>query len=336
MHRIRGLKEYIATEKFKEALNIALESELELKMLAQGEYNINYIFTHPTTNKKLLLRVNTGSQMHLDNQIEYEYNALKAIYKSGRTPNVYYVDGSLKDLDYGVLIMEFLDGVPLDYKKDLLIAASCLADIHSIEAQGINGLISPRNPLEAMIEECHSMARVYLESKLGDEKIKSQIKRLLSYGKELIKSEKEYEGKRSIINTELNSGNFLINGEGKDNYIIDWEKPIFGEVAQDLAHFLAPTTTFWKTDVILEKSEMEEFIDEYIKVVNGRFNTEDLRDRFKIYLPLTCLRGVTWCSMAWIEYQDPNRLIKNEFTYNKIKAYLEAEFLNRIENEYFH
>ena len=54
------------------------------------------------------------------------------------------------------------------------------------------------------------------------------------------------------INTELNSTNFLIGGEGKPNYLIDWEKPLFGDPAQDLGHFLAPTTTFWKTEYDIE------------------------------------------------------------------------------------
>lgn len=66
------------------------------ELLAQGEYNINYAFTHPVTGKKLLLRVNCGSQMHLEHQIEYEAHALRLMEGSGRTPKVLYVDGSKK------------------------------------------------------------------------------------------------------------------------------------------------------------------------------------------------------------------------------------------------
>ena len=57
----------------------------EYQILAQGEYNRNYRFTHPISQKELVLRVNFGSQMHLDNQIEYEYQALKLLESSGRT-----------------------------------------------------------------------------------------------------------------------------------------------------------------------------------------------------------------------------------------------------------
>ena len=63
MERIKGLNEYVKNEKYRKALNLPNEQEEEYTMLAQGEYNINYSFTHPKTGKKLLLRVNCGSQM---------------------------------------------------------------------------------------------------------------------------------------------------------------------------------------------------------------------------------------------------------------------------------
>ena len=36
----------------------------------EGEYNVNYSFRHPETGQRLVLRLNTGSQMHLEHQIE--------------------------------------------------------------------------------------------------------------------------------------------------------------------------------------------------------------------------------------------------------------------------
>lgn len=130
MERIKGLNEYVKNEKYRKALNLPNEQEEEYTMLAQGEYNINYSFTHPKTGKKLLLRVNCGSQMHLENQIGYECHALQLLEASGRTPKVLYVDGSRKFLDHGVLVMEYLPGKALDYHTDLKYAAECLADIH--------------------------------------------------------------------------------------------------------------------------------------------------------------------------------------------------------------
>ena len=252
MEYIKGLNEYVKNEKYRKALNLPNEQEEEYTMLAQGEYNINYSFTHPKTGKKLLLRVNCGSQMHLENQIGYECHALQLLEASGRTPKVLYVDGSRKFLDHGVLVMEYLPGKALDYHTDLKYAAECLADIHSVRIpESESGLIRPENPLTAILEVCEEMVKIYMDSPLGKDRMKRKIRDLLD---KAWKKAKEFHMEDSpyqcCINTELNSTNFLIGGEGKSNYLIDWEKPLFGDPAQDLGHFLAPTTTFWKTDVI--------------------------------------------------------------------------------------
>lgn len=126
-----------------------------------------------------------------------------------------------------------------------------------------------------------------------------------------------------------------MNGEGKGNYLVDWEKPLYGDPVQDLGHFLAPTTTFWKTDVILTEEEMEAFADQYIEAVRGRFDVEGIRERLRIFIPITCLRGITWCAMAWVQYQEPGRLIRNEDTFKKMEDYLSWDFLKMIEQRYY-
>ena len=179
MERIQGLKEYVQTEHYLEGIGIGKEEQKEIQIayqpLAQGEYNINYWFVHPLTGKKLVLRVNTGSQMHLENQIEYEYHALELLADSGRTPVPVFVDGSKKELPYGVMVMEFLEGSALDYRKNLMEAAECLADIHSVPVKETDGLISPSNPLQAILDECNQMVQTYYESDLGEEKKKQAV-----------------------------------------------------------------------------------------------------------------------------------------------------------------
>lgn len=334
MERIKGLVEYVQSPFYKKGIQVT-DEEIVYHPLAQGEYNINYWFIHPVTGKKLVLRVNTGSQMHLDNQIEYEYNALMLLKHSHRTPVPFFVDGSKKHLDYGIMVMEFLEGVSLDYRKDLLLAAECLADIHSVPVKEDTHLLSPDNPLQAILDECNEMVKTYYQSELGDPLKKEQIKRLLDAGQKKVNMIKDYDGYRCCINTELNSGNFLMNGEGKPNYLVDWEKPLYGDPVQDLGHFLAPTTTFWKTDVILTEKEMTDFAETYIKAVNGRFDVTGIMDRLNIFIPITCLRGITWCAMAWVQYQEPGRLIRNEETFRKMESYLSHEFLDMIEQRYY-
>lgn len=338
MEEVKGFQEYVKLEKYRKALDLPKDVEETYELLAQGEYNRNYIFTHPITKKKLVFRVNFGSQMHLENQIEYEYQALKLLEGSGRTPKVLYVDGSCKHLEHGILVMEYLPGHPLDYETELFYGANCLADIHSVVVKEKdrslpNGLVVPKKPLEAILNECEEMVRIYMNSPLAEDSKKRKIRRMLDVGWKRVNSlpQSPYQ---CCINTELNSTNFLINGEKGGNYLIDWEKPIYGDPAQDLGHFLAPTTTFWKTDVILTKNQVNAFIDDYVEAVAGRFDTTGIKERTEVYIPITCLRGITWCAMAWVQYQEPGAKLVNASTWRKLEAYLEEEFLERIEMEY--
>ena len=328
----KELQQYVALPEYRNALGLPAKITEEYQILAQGEYNRNYRFTHPISQKELVLRVNFGSQMHLDNQIEYEYQALKLLESSGRTPKVFYCDGSLRFLPQGVLVMEFLPGHSLDYNTELLDAAPCLADIHSIPLTQ-HHLQIPQNPLRAILEECEEMFLVYSSSSLGEEGKKKKIRGMLDHVWQLADclAEPNY---RCCINTELNSTNFLMNGSKENGYLVDWEKPIFGDPAQDVGHFLAPTTTFWKTDVILSTEQIEQFVQEYLHNVYGRFDTDGLKERVDVYIPVTCLRGITWCAMAWIQYQDPQKAIFNESTFQKLKDYLSDDFLERIDQEY--
>lgn len=335
MENIKGLKEYLNNEELRTFLKIPNNLHMPCIKLAQGEYNINFLLVNPVNEKKLVLRINTGSQMHLKNQIEYEYKALEFLKDSNRTPMPIFLDDSKKHLDFGLLIIEYLEGRTLNYKTDLRLAAEALADIHSIYALDNKDLLSPNNPLKAILDECNEMFKTYLNSTLGEHEIKKQIERLLLKGKEKLVGEGTYSGYKSCINTELNSGNFLINGENNPNYIIDWEKPLLGNPVQDLGHFLAPTTTFWKTDVILNEEEIEVFKKHYLKSVNNRFVLEDLNRSLELFIAITCLRGITWCSMAWVEYLSDDKLIKNKDTFLKLQAYLKKDFLDSIEKNYF-
>lgn len=332
MDSIKGLKEYVKSKEYRKALGLPEEQEETYQLLAQGEYNRNYYFVHPITGQELVLRVNCGSQMHLEHQIEYEAQALKTLEECGRTPKVFYVDGNKQLLEHGVLVMEYLSGHVLDYRTECKFAAECLADIHSVQSDKVKEyLIAPKGALEAILTECEEMFRVYEESSLGEEKKKSKIRKLLKRGWEKAKESNVDCPYKCCINTELNSTNFLINGENEKNYLIDWEKPLFGDPAQDLGHFLAPTTTFWKTDIILSREEMDGFVEAYIANVKGRFSTEGLKERVDIFVPITCLRGISWCAMAWIQYKQPNKLIFNESTFRKLEEYLSWDFLEMIE-----
>ena len=97
--------------------------------LAQGEYNMNYLLQQG--EKRLVFRVNLGSQIQRDDQIQYEYGALEILAESGVTPKPFFLDDSKSVLDYGVLIMEYLPGEAFLYPRDFRKAGRLFAQIHS-------------------------------------------------------------------------------------------------------------------------------------------------------------------------------------------------------------
>ena len=304
----------------KEDLLLAETGYNNIKLLGAGEYNINFTFDEGDLKK--VLRINMKSQMNLENQMEYEYETLQLLKDSGVTPKPYDLVTETNLLPYKYLTMEFLKGRSLNYKTDMHIAAYLLSKVHNT-LYGNNNLINATNPFQLMFDECKQMAGEYLAWDKSDEKVSFYINRFLEKCLTLI-PEKYSIANPCIINTELNSGNFLI-GEGKeDSYVIDWEKALIGECEQDLAHFLAPTTTFWKTDIILSENEINEFLEAY-----GNYRNFD-RKRFERYLIFNCLRGVTWCSMAFRQYSENDKMLMDDITFKKIASYIELEFLEKV------
>ena len=85
---------------------------------------------------------------------------------------------------------------------------------------------------------------------------------------------------------------------------------------------------------ILTPEEVKAFAESYIAAVGDRMDTATLSARLPLFFTVTCLRGVTWCAMAYREYCAPGRELRNEDTFRKLQAYLEPEFLQNILDNY--
>ena len=114
------------------------------------------------------------------------------------------------------------------------------------------------------------------------------------------------------------------------SHLIDWEKPLYAHFAQDLGHFLAPTTSFWKTDSILDERDRALFFQAYKEALAGRRNFSGIEEQTELFILFNCIRGLSWCAYAYSEYQK-GRDIQNEDTFRKIKAYLTDPFLSSVE-----
>jgi aminoglycoside phosphotransferase (APT) family kinase protein len=306
-----------------------------LEPLAQGEYNMNYLVRQG--DGAWVLRVNVGTQIDRDDQILYEYRALRLLEPTGVTPRPFYVDDSRERLPYGVLLMEYLPGEPLNYRRDLEAAARLFARVHAQPVTpGDNHLIREERPLSMTYEECARLLPVYLESDLADPALRDYLHDVLSWAAQARHREAYFlsDPWPCIINTEVNSGNFIVNREQGTLHLVDWEKPLWGDPSQDLSHFCVPTTTLWKTDYRMPAQDKRDFLANYRAAIPDPHLRDTIQERVRLRDPFNCLRGISWSAMAWVAYQTGEHTLQNRDTFLKVSAYLDLDFVRSLFDPY--
>jgi len=233
--------------------------------------------------------------------------------------------------------MEYLPGRPLDYQRDLEVAAKLFGRLHSVTAAfSENHLIVEEAPLSMTVAECRRLLTAYWESGRADASIGSYLRDVLDWAEEA-KARERYlveDPWRCVINTEVNSGNFICKRDGGTLHLIDWEKALWGDPSQDLSHFCAPTTTLWKTDVRLSAQQRRAFLCSYKRAVPDVHLRSTIEERVALRDPFNRLRGVSWTAMAWVKYQTGEQPVRNHDTFRKMESYLDLVFLRGLFDEY--
>ena len=325
-----GVKRYLNSRNWND-IPIMQGRKFTVTPLAQGEYNLNYLIASNSTH--LVFRVNIGTQIDRDDQIFYEYRALELLKKSGVTPCPHFVDDTRESFDRGILIMDYLKGEALDYRKDLKQAAGLFARIHQTAVMPEeNHLIREDAPLSLIFEECAGLLQQYFDSDLADPDIRQYLIDLRNWADAARNEEKYYQQDPwpCIVNTEVNSGNFIVNRENETIHLVDWEMPRWGDPSQDLAHFCSPLTTLWKTDWRMSPAQKKEFLNSYSQQIKDRHLRSTLPERIRLRDPFVYLRGISWSAMGWVAYQTEFSGMKNPDTRAKLQQYMNLEFIRSL------
>jgi len=310
MPQSEKIKEYLTEKKW-------LSGITEISHLASGEYNENYLVK--SSGGKSVFRINHGSQLFIDNQIEYEFTVLKSLEESGVTPRPFFFENRPSGFDGGVLLMEYIDGKPLDYKTDSEKAAYIFSKIHKIPVN--RRLIVQADPIGDICRESLKLINMN-----GTDEYSCIRSLLLEYHDEMLKLsevEKDLFSNESmcIVNSEVNSGNFIISGAR--SVLVDWEKAVVSYCYQDLGHFLVPTTTLWKTDYRFNREGKTEFLKSYIEYSELETGIDEVLYKTEILERVILLRALSWCYMAYDQYVSGNKNLTHDGTFKKIKYYLD-------------
>ena len=307
---------------------------LEPHLLGLGEHNLNYWFE--VGGRKFVLRVNVAPQPFHENQVAYEFAALQSLAPSGCTPMPIYLDDSPSALGEGVIVESFCEGRTLDFDRlqpgDLDCAIRLMADVHAVPVTADCPLHRPSDPLRELFEECLERYEVYRTSAFEDARITKWAERFIKEAERALDTPCRPEDCNHIVNTETLPSHFLI-AEGGGAFV-DWERPIIGEVAQDVAYFVSPTTTFWDSDFLFPASQVDALVEEYWRAVDGRFERGAFDERFSAWRKMTALRSTTWCCRALVNYSRPDAH-RTQRTIEKLPVYLSDDFMHLITEECF-
>lgn len=294
-----------------------LTGDLRCSFLAAGEYNENYHVSDGVLD--YVFRINHGTQLGLANQIEYEFMVLETVYPSEVTPRPYRYNLEGNGLGGGVLLMEYIPGRPLDYARDLDTAAHIFACIHRVPSNP--RLIVQADPVRDVAAESLRLLHRYDGDSYHDVR-----KLLFDYHEKIIDlalgSATLFAGEPlCVVNTEVNSGNFLIHPDR--SCLVDWEKAVLSHRYQDLAHFLVATTTLWKTDCRLDDDQKRGFLNRYRLALDSPLPLDELWEKTRLMERVILLRALSWCYMAWHEYTGKDRRLTHDATFRKIVSYLD-------------
>ena len=291
-----------------------LDNVADISFLAAGEYNENYVVT--AGSNKYVFRINHGTQLNQADQIRYEYNVLTAVAASGVTPIPRQVasDTALG----GVLLMDYIPGRAFDFNTDLYKVPAIFAAIHQLPLSG--NLVRQTDPVGDIARESHGLLEKFPHHPLAKEKAL-----LLDYHEQILKLRQQHrtlfiDEPLCIVNTEVNSGNFII--QETKGFLVDWEKAVISCRYQDLAHFIIPTTTLWKSDFRFTPRQRLDFLTRYYRLITADISFEEFEFKTAILEKTILLRALSWCFMAHAEYTGQDRVLKDQTTFNKIKIYL--------------
>lgn len=256
---------------------------------------------------------------------------------------------------------------------DLAQVAHLMADVHAVPFDDACPLFRPSDPLQTLFDECVDRFKVYKGTAFEDARYTCWIERFFAATQKKMDACPPAAGQAHIINTETLPSHFLLahpseslqpadasckqgvqmaadesgtcvrcedanelcGYAGAQGAFVDWERPIIGEVAQDLAFFIAPSTTFWDSNYLFPRENIQAFLDEYWRAVDGRFSKGSFEAHFDAYLAVSVLRSQTWFCKNAARYAQSEGAHTVQRTFDKWDTYTSDEFNEMLLRECF-
>lgn len=310
---------------------VGLGRALRLRPLPLGEYHQNFVVEDELPAPPVVLRINFGSQMGLANQLAYEAEALRLLEPCRIAPRLIHLEETEEESDDPpFLLEEFIPGRPLDYARDLEAAAHLFGRLHTFPVER-HHLVRSEAPFRTLLDDA---AGLLAEARQAGAVAPAAMQRLAGAHERLSDRAGHWQAHidrigLAVVNTEVNSGNFLVDDPAGTIRLVDWEKPLYSSPMVDIGHFWALSTILWKGEHVPGDAERRRFLEVY----GGYYGPEAVaavREVFDAAVQYSALRGIAWCASVYAAYRDEEKELASPHTFARIQQYLQPDFLDMV------
>lgn len=291
--------------------------EISIKEMARGGYNINYLVE--IDEHKFVFRLNLDKYLDVVNQTEYEFEILKYLEGKEIAPKAYFIDTSKTNLEYDLLVEEFIENKPVQFGEQFLKNFGHLVRKLHLLPPSKNNLVI-RN-LDSLVNQWN-----FIKNKIDFIKRSGFNKEFLDFITDYIPRIERYVSECSklfpvqdicINHRDLVIENVLQTKKGLR--LIDWQSVIIDDPSYDLAFFLCDIVIEWNLNRTLTDKEKQIFLNSY--GVN-----KALWEKIKIRQPMIYLELFVWVAYraSYLRRKLVRNLVKEEdkgFIQKRIKAY---------------
>jgi hypothetical protein len=80
----------------------------------------------------------------------------------------------------------------------------------------------------------------------------------------------------------------------------------------------------------MSSKDQQSMMNAYKESIADSHLRDTIEERTRLRDPFNCLRGVSWCAMAWVQYRRGDHLLKNKDTFRKLSMYVNLDFLRSL------
>lgn len=210
----------------------------------------------------LLLRCPKQSQMNLDasSHLRYEAACFERAAPSGHTPRLHAVLPPAPDLPRGALLVDAVEGRPVQLPRDLAALSTTLAALHRLPLPARSQrapLLAPAHPVQALAAEIETQAALLPQAGLDP-----RVRHILEGERERLQrlAAGAAAPPVSLISFDAHPGNYVVRSDGRA-VLVDLEKARYGPPPLDLAHATLYTSTTWDvaSHAVLDDVEVLDF-----------------------------------------------------------------------------